>query len=581
MNEITDKIYRYIEQNNMLTDCERVVTGLSGGADSVCLLLVLKGYIERKHLKTELCAVHVNHGIRQEAGEDEEFARALCERLGVKFAAYHIDAVKIAGQLGMSVEEAGRKERYRIFNEECRGHNARIAVAHHMNDQAETVLMNLARGTSLKGIGGIRAVRDNIIRPLLSVTRAEVEELLKAYGQAYVTDATNLCNDYTRNSIRNVVIPYMTEKVNAHTVENIASAAEELRKDNEFIEAEAGKAYDKYVAYKGMSNKGVYNESMCDKGACDRGAYDKDSCDESAYDSGVYDKDTCDESAYDSGVYDKDTCDESVCDRDVCAKKLCSMYVYTNPRNEYSKEDAAVVLRLCGTEFAGLHEVIRKRVIYRAVHELTQTAKDIYKVHVNAVDELVAKQVGSSADICYGLRAIRGYDDITISRKNAMPEAAADVASCGIRALTVEELERLALGENVTIKEENIYYNEEGVPELRNVQVVLSLHPDYEKNRNYANSCYAKSFDYDKIQGKLCIRSRVDGDVIVVNRAGTCRRLKKEFIDRKVPADMRDNVLLVCDDSGVLWAAGVRRSERALIDDDTQNVLEITIQLGE
>ena len=86
---------------------------------------------------------------------------------------------KLAKQLGMSVEEAGRKERYRIFNEACKGRNARIAVAHHMNDQAETVLMNLSRGTSLKGIGGIRPVRDNIIRPLLSVTRAEVEEVLK------------------------------------------------------------------------------------------------------------------------------------------------------------------------------------------------------------------------------------------------------------------------------------------------------------------------------------------------------------------------------------------------------------------
>ena len=87
MNEIIDKIYRYIEQNNMLTDCERVVVGLSGGADSVCLLMVLKGYIERKHLQTELCVVHVNHGIRQEAGDDEEFARVLCERMGVEFMA--------------------------------------------------------------------------------------------------------------------------------------------------------------------------------------------------------------------------------------------------------------------------------------------------------------------------------------------------------------------------------------------------------------------------------------------------------------------------------------------------------------
>ena len=101
MNEIIDKIYRYIEQNNMLTDCERVVVGLSGGADSVCLLMVLKGYIERKHLQTELCVVHVNHGIRQEAGDDEEFARVLCERMGVEFMAYHIDAAGLAKQLGI------------------------------------------------------------------------------------------------------------------------------------------------------------------------------------------------------------------------------------------------------------------------------------------------------------------------------------------------------------------------------------------------------------------------------------------------------------------------------------------------
>ncbi len=490
MNEIIDKIYRYIEQNNMLTDCERVVIGLSGGADSVCLLMVLKGYIEKKHLQTELCAVHVNHGIRQEAGDDEEFARALCERMGVSFTAYHIDAIELAKQLGMSVEEAGRKERYRIFNEECQGCNARIAVAHHMNDQAETVLMNLARGTSLKGIGGIRPVRDNIIRPLLSVTRAEVEAVLKEYGQNYVTDMTNLCNDYTRNSLRNVVIPYMTEKVNAHTVENIANAAEELQKNFDFIEAEADKAYEKHV-----------QEETTDK---------------------------------------RDT----------------------------------VVLRLCGTEFAVLHEVIRKRVIYRAVYALTQTAKDIYKVHVNAVDELVAKPVGSSADICYGLRAVKGYDDIIISRKNM--DAASENLS-GIRGLTEAELERLKSGEAVTITQ-NIYYDDNGAPELKQVRVKLQLHSNYEKNRNYANSCYAKSFDYDKIQGKLCIRHRTDGDRIVVNRAGTWRKLKKEFIDRKVPADMRDNVLVISDDSGVLWAVGVRRSECALIDDETRNVLDITIQ---
>ncbi|MDO5339648.1 MAG: tRNA lysidine(34) synthetase TilS [Eubacteriales bacterium] len=485
MNEIIDKIYRYVEQNNMLTDCERVVVGLSGGADSVCLLMVLKGYIEKKHLNTELYAVHVNHGIRQEAGDDEEFARALCERIGVGFQAYHINAIELAKQFGMSVEEAGRRERYRIFNEACKGRNAKIAVAHHMNDQAETVLMNLARGTSLKGIGGIRPVRDNIIRPLLSVTRAEVEEVLRYLNQPYVTDATNLCNDYTRNSLRNVVIPYMTDNINSHTVENIAGAAIELQQDFDFIESEADKAYNRYVT-----------------------------------------------------------------------------------------EGNDVVIKLDGEEFAGLHEVIRRRVIYRAVYYLTKTAKDIYKIHVNAVDALVGKTVGSSADICYGLCAVRGYDDIVISSERTSRQD--KNVSAEIYELSDDDIKKLKAGQKVIIQG-NIYYNNEA-PQIKSVQIVMSLHSNYEKIRNYANSFYAKAFDYDKILGKPCIRKRVSGDRIVINKAGNQRKLKKEFIDRKVPENMRDDVLLICDDAGVLWAVGVRRSERALIDDDTQNVLEVTIQ---
>ena len=127
--------------------------------------------------------------------------------------------------------------------------------------------------------------------------------------------------------------------------------------------------------------------------------------------------------------------------------------------------------------------------------------------------------------------------------------------------LSDDDIEKLKAGQKVTIQE-NIYYN-------------------YEKNRNYANSRYAKAFDYDKISGKPCIRKRMAGDRIVINREGNQRKLKNEFIDRKVPENMRDNVLLVCDDTGVLWAVGVRRSERALIDDNTQNVLEVTIQKRE
>lgn len=124
----------------------------------------------------------------------------------------------------------------------------------------------------------------------------------------------------------------------------------------------------------------------------------------------------------------------------------------------------------------------------------------------------------------------KGYEDITIRRKNVASRT--QVSSDLIHVLTPQELERLNSGENITI-EENIYYNNDGMTELRKAHIVISLHSNYEKNRNYANSCYAKSFDYDKIQGKLCIRHRTDGDRIVVNRAGTWRKLKKNSLTVK------------------------------------------------
>ena len=128
----------------------------------------------------------------------------------------HIDCVGIARKNNLTVEEAGRLERYRIFNEIAKKYaydgKSMISVAHHMNDQAETVIMNMARGTSLKGVRGIVPVRDNICRPLLCITRSQIEGYLTAREQSYVTDITNYDNDYTRNAIRNVILPYMCER---------------------------------------------------------------------------------------------------------------------------------------------------------------------------------------------------------------------------------------------------------------------------------------------------------------------------------------------------------------------------------
>ncbi|MBQ4283093.1 MAG: tRNA lysidine(34) synthetase TilS, partial [Lachnospira sp.] len=223
-----DKITQYIKQYNMLEECERIVVGLSGGADSVCLLHVLHSVIEQSAYDIRLMAVHVNHGIRgEEAARDEEFAKTFCDNLGVDYVSERVNIPKLAKDGCMSEEEAGREVRYTVFAKYA-GVRGKIAVAHHMDDQAETVLMNIFRGSGLKGVSGMAPVRGNIIRPLLCVTRQDIEDYIAHQGLSYVTDSTNSENVYTRNRVRNELIPYVKQNFNPEIVKHLASLAEEI-----------------------------------------------------------------------------------------------------------------------------------------------------------------------------------------------------------------------------------------------------------------------------------------------------------------------------------------------------------------
>lgn len=226
------KVKQFVEDNKMLEKCDRVIVGLSGGADSVCLLILMKELCEEKDL--EIIAVHINHGIRgEEADADEAFCRLFCERLGVEYKACHINVPEYADRNHLSVEEAARILRYEALYNEA-GENGVIAVAHHQNDQAETVLFNLVRGSKLKGAAGMAPVRDRIIRPLLCITREEIEEYLFVREQDFCTDSTNLTNEYSRNSIRNQIMPLLTE-VNLGAVRNIAAFAAGAMEAEEYL----------------------------------------------------------------------------------------------------------------------------------------------------------------------------------------------------------------------------------------------------------------------------------------------------------------------------------------------------------
>ena len=214
-----------------------VLCALSGGADSMYLLCrLLEG---RERYGWRVCAAHLNHGLRETAGRDEKFVRDWCGRRGVPLAVGFEDVAGYARREGLSLEEAGRTLRYRFLGQAALEAGCPlIATGHHAGDSAETVLMNLIRGCGLKGLAGIPERRDNIVRPMLEVSRGEIEAYLKEHGVPHVEDETNEDVNYTRNKVRHQLLPLL-EELNPQAAAHIAAAARRLREDEEELSRQA------------------------------------------------------------------------------------------------------------------------------------------------------------------------------------------------------------------------------------------------------------------------------------------------------------------------------------------------------
>lgn len=242
-----DKIINYVKEFHMIEEGESVVAGVSGGADSVCLLYFLKEY--QRIVPFSLYCVHVEHGIRENANEDAVYVEKLCRQWEIPFFVYHKNVPEIAKKLGVSHEEAGRLVRYEAFEETLNSidKDGKIAVAHHKNDLAETVLFHLFRGTGLKGMSGIVPVRENVIRPLLCMTREEIEAFLDDLKLSFQTDQTNLTDEYSRNRIRHHVLAYANASINEKATEHIAETAGMIALADEYFSKKA----EEYLALYG------------------------------------------------------------------------------------------------------------------------------------------------------------------------------------------------------------------------------------------------------------------------------------------------------------------------------------------
>lgn len=235
-----NKVKKTIDKYNLINCNDKILIGVSGGPDSTCLLNILY------KLGYDIVVAHINHGLRENAILDEEYVLKLCEKLNVPC---FVKKINLKDELnGMTLEEAGRKARYDFFDEICKSENCtKIATAHNSNDNAETVFMNLIRGTGVTGLRGIEASRGNIIRPLIECNRNEIEKYCTENNLNPRHDESNDEAIYTRNKVRLELIPYIEKNINSNVINNINRMSEIVAEEEKFILSQVELAYNDCV----------------------------------------------------------------------------------------------------------------------------------------------------------------------------------------------------------------------------------------------------------------------------------------------------------------------------------------------
>ena len=244
------KVLETIKKYNLIENGDKIVLGVSGGPDSITMLDILRQL--REGLEFEIVVAHINHMIREEAIEDEKYVQEYCKKNNIECYIKRIDVEKIANTKKIGTEEAGRKVRYEFFEEilQKTGSN-KIGIAHNKNDKIETIIMHILRGSGISGLKGIEPKRDNkYIRPLIECERSEIEQYCEENKLEPRIDKTNFENEYTRNKIRNIVIPYIKKEFNPNIIETMNRLSELITEEDNYLEKETQKIYNKILLEK-------------------------------------------------------------------------------------------------------------------------------------------------------------------------------------------------------------------------------------------------------------------------------------------------------------------------------------------
>ncbi|MDO4942615.1 MAG: tRNA lysidine(34) synthetase TilS [Lachnospiraceae bacterium] len=443
----------YIRKYNLIKNGDKIVVAFSGGPDSVYLLMGLLDL--KKELDISLVAVHINHKLQRIAEEHAEFVREFCEEHDVPLYYYEKDINSYAKQCKISIEEAGRKFRYQKFYEvkKMLGFDS-IAVAHHQDDRAETVLYRLARGTGWKGLAGIRAVQNGIIRPMLEISKQDIVKYLEQAGQKYNIDPSNQDIFYARNRIRHQIIPEL-KQVNPQAVRHICDLAEQMDEIGDYLEAEIRVYYDRCVEQK------------------------------------------------------KD-------------RWIISIY-----------------------ELEKCHAFMQKEILKKALAGAAGRERDLSRRHIQDLMQLAGAQTGRKVDLPYQVEAWKQYDHLILQKKDPYGGS------------------------------EEIFIIEEGEYKIPFANGILKAKIT-QKNEEILQNMYTKTFDYDKINHSMAVRTYREGDYFIMNRQGQHKKLNRYFIDQKIPGDQRRRIPIVADGSHVMWIIGRRVSEAYQVTQETKSILQLS-----
>lgn len=259
---LKEKVLKTIKKYELIKDEDNIVVGVSGGPDSMTLLNILIEIKNTSNIKFKIFVAHINHMIRQEADEETQYVKEFCEKNNIECFVTRQKVEQLAKEQKIGTEEAGRNLRYNFFEEVAIKTNSnKIVTAHTSNDNAETVLMNIIRGSGTSGLKGIEPIRDNkFIRPLIDCTRQEIEQYCEENRLNPRYDKTNKENIYTRNKVRNMLIPYIEENFNPSIIDSINRLSSLATEENKYIEKIVKEEYNRILIKDNKKEKKLKEE---------------------------------------------------------------------------------------------------------------------------------------------------------------------------------------------------------------------------------------------------------------------------------------------------------------------------------